>query len=74
MADRRRSGQRGGVPITMSLGIGAGKACDQQVLVINDAIGMGDKWPPFSHRYAHVNKTITEAAKAFGSPVKVGTY
>jgi len=40
------------------------------VLVINDAIGLGDKWPPFSRQYAHVSKTITEAAETFVSQVK----
>ncbi|MDE2234978.1 MAG: 3-methyl-2-oxobutanoate hydroxymethyltransferase [Gammaproteobacteria bacterium] len=53
-----------------TIGIGAGKNCDGQVLVINDAIGMGDRWPPFSRQYAYVSKTITEAAKTFVSQVK----
>jgi len=44
------------------------------VLVINDAIGLGDKWPSFSRQYAHVSKTITEAVEAFVSQVKEGTY
>ena len=53
-----------------TIGIGAGKNCDGQVLVINDAIGMGDRWPPFSRQYAYVGKTITEAAQMFVSQVK----
>lgn len=57
-----------------TIGIGAGKECDGQVLVINDAIGMGDKWPPFSRQYAHVSKTITEAAETFVGQVKGGSY
>lgn len=48
-----------------TIGIGAGPACDGQVLVINDALGMGEKWPPFSRQYAYLGKTITEAAAHF---------
>lgn len=57
-----------------TIGIGAGPDCDGQVLVINDAIGMGDKWPPFSRQYAYVGKTITEAARTFVGQVKERTF
>lgn len=53
-----------------TIGIGAGPACDGQVLVINDVIGLGDKWPPFSRQYAYVGKTITAAAAEFARQVK----
>lgn len=57
-----------------TIGIGAGPACDGQVLVINDAIGLGDKWPPFSRQYARVGETITAAAASFARQVKERTY
>lgn len=57
-----------------TIGIGAGGSCDGQVLVINDAIGMGDRWPPFSRQYAYVGKAITDAAEAFVRQVKEGTF
>ena len=61
------------VPIP-TIGIGAGAACDGQVLVINDAIGLGERWPPFSKQYAYVSRTIVEAAKAFGTEVRERTF
>lgn len=61
------------VPIP-TIGIGAGSSCDGQVLVINDAIGMGDRWPPFSRQYAYVGKTIIDAAAAYIAQVTEGTY
>ena len=57
-----------------TIGIGAGPSCDGQVLVINDAIGMGDRWPPFSRQYAYVGKTIIEAAEIYVSQVRDRTY
>ena len=57
-----------------TIGIGAGTACDGQVLVINDAIGMGDKWPPFSRQYAYVGQTIRDAAKEYVEQVVSGTF
>lgn len=57
-----------------TIGIGAGPSCDGQVLVINDAIGLGDKWPPFSRQYAYVGKTIVDAAETFVGQVTEGTY
>jgi 3-methyl-2-oxobutanoate hydroxymethyltransferase len=53
-----------------TVGIGAGPDCDGQVLVINDAIGMGDYWPPFSKQYANVGKTIEQVAADFRREVE----
>ena len=63
----------GEIPIP-TIGIGAGPSCDGQVLVINDAIGLGDKWPPFSRQYAHVGKTIVEAAETYVREVRKRTF
>ncbi len=57
-----------------TIGIGAGRSCDGQVLVINDVIGLGEKWPPFSRQYAQVSKTIVAAAQAFADQVKSRTF
>jgi 3-methyl-2-oxobutanoate hydroxymethyltransferase len=48
-----------------TIGIGAGSDCDGQVLVINDALGLGDYWPPFSKQYAQVSQTVDEVVKQF---------
>lgn len=53
-----------------TIGIGAGPDCDGQVLVINDALGLGDYWPPFSKQYAHVSETILQVAKDFAKEVE----
>ncbi|MGX2040792.1 3-methyl-2-oxobutanoate hydroxymethyltransferase [Methylocaldum sp. MU1018] len=57
-----------------TIGIGAGASCDGQVLVINDAIGLGDFWPPFSRQYAYVGKTIADVAEKFMKEVDAGTF
>jgi len=53
-----------------TIGIGAGSECDGQALGINDAIGLGEKWPPFSRQYAYVGETITKAATEYASQVR----
>lgn len=53
-----------------TIGIGAGPDCDGQVLVINDALGLGDYWPPFSKQYAYVSKTVMQVATEFSEEVE----
>jgi len=53
-----------------TIGIGAGPDCDGQVLVINDALGLGDYWPPFSKQYAYVSKIVLKVAMEFSEEVK----
>jgi 3-methyl-2-oxobutanoate hydroxymethyltransferase len=60
-----------GIP---TIGIGAGAACDGQVLVINDAIGLGERWPPFSRQYAHAGRLIVEAAATFARAVRERSF
>ncbi|MCH9826693.1 MAG: 3-methyl-2-oxobutanoate hydroxymethyltransferase [Gammaproteobacteria bacterium] len=52
-----------------TIGIGAGPDCDGQVLVINDLLGFGDRWPPFSKQYAYLGKTIIDAARGYVAEV-----
>lgn len=53
-----------------TIGIGAGPDCDGQVLVINDALGLGDYWPPFSKQYAQLGQSILTVAKDFAREVE----
>lgn len=57
-----------------TIGIGAGASCDGQVLVINDVLGLGDRWPPFSRQYAYMSRTIVAAAETFAREVGEGSF
>ena len=57
-----------------TIGIGAGNQCDGQVLVINDACGMGDYWPPFSKQYAHLSQQIVAVAQQFRKKLQQGLF
>ncbi|TMK16706.1 MAG: 3-methyl-2-oxobutanoate hydroxymethyltransferase [Actinobacteria bacterium] len=58
-----------------TIGIGAGPACDAQVLVVHDLVGLsGGQSPKFVKRYADVRTQIADAAKAFAAEVTSGTY
>lgn len=58
-----------------TIGIGAGPACDGQVLVINDITGMyGEFKPRFVRRYANIAEEIAKAAKQFAADVRSGDY
>ena len=56
-----------------TIGIGAGRFCDGQVLVINDILGIG---PPFKHakRYQNYNRLTLEAICRYSEEVADGTF
>lgn len=58
-----------------TIGIGAGPACDGQVLVLHDLIGLSFGKPAkFVRRYAEVGDSIRTAVRAFGDDVRAGRY
>ncbi len=58
-----------------TIGIGAGPACDGQVLVIHDILGLCEKYSPkFVKRYADLAPVITEAAQRYVTEVREGTF
>jgi len=58
-----------------TIGIGAGKHCDGQVLVINDMLGFDESFAPkYLKRYASLNKMVKEAVARFKEEVSSGVY
>ncbi len=58
-----------------TIGIGSGKCCDGQVLVIHDMLGMYDKLKPkFVKRYLSLSEDITKAVKAYKKDVELGKF
>jgi 3-methyl-2-oxobutanoate hydroxymethyltransferase len=58
-----------------TIGIGAGKYCDGQVLVINDMLGLdGDFKPKFVKKYADLNAVVKKAVATFKEEVLAGEY
>ncbi|HEY4241213.1 MAG TPA: 3-methyl-2-oxobutanoate hydroxymethyltransferase [Kofleriaceae bacterium] len=58
-----------------TIGIGAGVACDGQVLVCYDALGMDESFKPrFVRRYANLGATIQEAVGKYVADVRNGAF
>ena len=58
-----------------TIGIGAGKHCDGQVLVCYDLLGLNpDFKPKFVKRYANLHEGATQAAQAFFHEIREGTF
>lgn len=58
-----------------TIGIGASPACDGQILVGEDVLGMFDDYQPrFVRRYAALNETIVQAVQAYASDVRSGAF
>ena len=57
-----------------TIGIGAGKFTDGQVLVYHDILGMADFKPKFVKNYAQLNKDIPNCINEFVKEVKNGIF
>jgi len=58
-----------------TIGIGGSPACDGQVLVIDDLIGMFDSFTPkFVKRYAEVGEQVAAAAVAYAADVRARRF
>jgi 3-methyl-2-oxobutanoate hydroxymethyltransferase len=58
-----------------TIGIGAGKYCDGQVLVINDMLGVDPSFSPkYVKRYADLHEVIRHAVENFREDVRTGRY
>ncbi len=58
-----------------TIGIGASPACDGQVLVSDDMLGLfSDFKPKFVKRYADLGSTVSEAAATYADEVRSGAF
>ncbi len=58
-----------------TIGIGAGAACDGQVLVVDDMLGMfTDFRPKFVKRYAQLGQTADEAIATYAAEVRARSF
>lgn len=58
-----------------TIGIGAGPACDGQVLVYHDVLGIEDRiLPKFVRRYADLKTAGVEALTAYAEDVRTGAF
>ena len=57
-----------------SIGIGAGPACDGQVLVMHDLLGLSEWTPSFVKQYANLGALASQAARSFAEEVASGKF
>ena len=57
-----------------TIGIGAASACDGQILVTDDMLGVFEWTPKFVRRYADLHTAISQAASSYARDVRAGTF
>ncbi|HKJ25037.1 MAG TPA: 3-methyl-2-oxobutanoate hydroxymethyltransferase [Myxococcota bacterium] len=57
-----------------TIGIGAGRGCDGQVLVMHDLLGLSDWTPGFVKQYANLGALAAQAARAYADDVANGKF
>lgn len=57
-----------------TIGIGASAACDGQILVLNDMLGLTARVPKFVKRYGAIGEAVSEAVKAYAREVRGRTF
>ncbi len=58
-----------------TIGIGAGRYCNGQVLVINDLLGVDERFTPkFLKKYADMHRVVKEALEQYGADVREGKF
>jgi 3-methyl-2-oxobutanoate hydroxymethyltransferase len=58
-----------------TIGIGAGNACDGQVLVMHDMLGINNTFKPrFLRTYLNLNEQISGAVKKYIGDIKTGDF
>ncbi|MGN0834146.1 MAG: 3-methyl-2-oxobutanoate hydroxymethyltransferase [Kiritimatiellia bacterium] len=58
----------------VTVGIGAGPACDAQWLVMHDLLGLNEKVPSFVRKYANLAETVRAAFSAYVNEVRQGVF
>lgn len=57
-----------------TIGIGAGRYCDGQVLVYHDLLGYSNMSPKFVKRYNDLNQSISASIMQYGKEVREGSF
>ena len=67
---RKLTGQ---IPVP-TIGIGASPACDGQVLVLEDMLGLSPQVPKFVKRYADLGPSIGKAVEVYAAEVRARAF